>query len=74
MPRFDAEVWFRFSSESISTAGVDLQRLKAAAESAGFELKGGNVTAAPPGEGKRGWSEKREGRTWYVPLDPEREE
>jgi hypothetical protein len=74
MPRFDAEVWFRFSSESISTAGVDLQRLKAAAEGAGFELKGGKVTAGPPGEGKEGWGEKREGRTWYVPLDPEREE
>ncbi len=75
MPRFDAEVWFRFSSESISTAGADLQRLKAAAESAGFELRGAKVTPAPPGEGgKEGWSEKREGRTWYVPLDPEREE
>jgi hypothetical protein len=74
MARFDAEVWFRFSSESISTAGADLQRLKAAAQSAGFELKGGKVKPAPPGENKEGWSEKKQGRTWYVPLDPEREE
>jgi hypothetical protein len=68
MARLDAEVWFRFSSESISTAGRELQRLKAAAKSAGFELRGARVTAADPGEGKEGWSEKREGRTWYVPL------
>jgi hypothetical protein len=38
MARFDAEVWFRFSSESPSTAGADLQRLKEAARSAGFDL------------------------------------
>jgi hypothetical protein len=74
MPRFDAEVWFRFSSESTSTAGVDLQRLKAVAESAGFELRGAKVTPAPPGESKEGWSEKKDGSTWYVPLDPEREQ
>jgi hypothetical protein len=46
MARFDADVGFRFHSESLSTAGADLQRLKKAAESTGFELKGGKVTAA----------------------------
>jgi hypothetical protein len=71
MARFDAEVWFRFSSQSVSTAGADLERLKAVAESAGFELKAGKVTPASPGEGKEGWQEKKDGWTWYVPLDPE---
>lgn len=74
MARFDAEVWFRFSSESVSTAGGDLQRLKEAARSAGFELGGGKVTPAPPGETKEGWSEKKDGWTWYVPLDTEERE
>jgi hypothetical protein len=73
MARFDAEVWFRFSSQSLSTAGTDLQRLKAAAQSAGFELKAGKVTRAP-GAGKEGWQEKKDGWTWYVPLDPEPEQ
>ena len=59
MARLDAEVWFRFSSESISTAGADLQRLIQAARRAGFELKGGKVTPASPGESKEGWSEKK---------------
>ena len=74
MGRFDAEVWFRFTSENISTAGADLQRLKEAARSAGFELKGGKVTPATPGETKEGWTEKKDGLTWYVPLDPERQQ
>lgn len=26
MARFDAEVWFRFSSQSVSTAGADVER------------------------------------------------
>jgi hypothetical protein len=69
MARFDAEVWLRFSSQSLSTAGADLQRLKAAAESAGFELRGAKVTPATPGESKEGWSEKAGGWTRYVPLD-----
>ena len=71
MAKFDAEVWLRFSSESISTVGADLQRFKAAAETAGFELKAGKVTPASPGGGKKGWTEKKDGWTWYVPLDPE---
>jgi hypothetical protein len=74
MARFDAEVWFRFSSESVSTAGADLQRLKEAARSAGFELRGGKVTPASPSETKEGSSEKKDGGTWYVPLDPEERE
>jgi hypothetical protein len=70
--RLDAEVWFRFDSENVSTAGADLQRLKDAAERAGFELRGAKVTPATPGESKAGWSEKRsDGWTSYVPLDSE---
>jgi hypothetical protein len=69
--RFDAEVWFRFDSENAS-AGADIQRLKQAAESAGFELRGAKVTPATPGESKAGWSEKRaDGWSSYVPLDSE---
>jgi hypothetical protein len=60
MARFDAEVWFRFYSDSISTGGADLQRLKEAARSAGFELRGAKVTPAPPGESKEGWTEKKD--------------
>jgi len=70
--RFDAEVWFRFDSENVSTAGADIQRLKDAAERAGFELSGAKVTPATPGESKAGWSEKRADRwTSYVPLESE---
>jgi hypothetical protein len=72
--RFDAEVWFRFDAESISAAGADLQRLKDAANGAGFELRGARVTPATPGESKAGWSEKKNGGTSYVPLDPEPEQ
>jgi hypothetical protein len=74
MARFDAEVWFRFSSQSLSTAGADLQRLKAAADGAGFELRGAKVTPASPGESKEGWSENAGGWTRYVALDPEPEQ
>ena len=74
MARLDVEVWFRFDSESVSTAGADIQRLKEVATRAGFELRGAKVTPAEPGESKSGWSEKRDGWTWYVPLDPEPEE
>jgi hypothetical protein len=56
--KLDAEVWFRFDSESVSTAGADTQRLKQAAASVGFELRGAKVTPATPGESKEGWSEK----------------
>jgi hypothetical protein len=70
----DAEAWFRFDSDSVSTAGVDIQRLKQAAASAGFELRGAKVTPATPGESKEGWSEKAGDRTRYVPLDPEPEQ
>jgi hypothetical protein len=49
--RFDAEVWFRFDSESGSTAGADLKRLREVAERAGFELRGAKVTPATPGAG-----------------------
>jgi hypothetical protein len=61
----------RFNSESVSTAGADIQRLKQAAESAGFELKGAKVTPATPGESKSGWSEKAGDWTRYAPLDSE---
>jgi hypothetical protein len=53
---------------------VPLQRLKEAARSAGFDLRGGKVTPAPPGETKEGWSEKKDGWTWYVPLYQEERE
>jgi hypothetical protein len=69
--RFDAEVWFRFNSESVSMAGADIQRLKQAAASAGFELRGAKVTPATPGESKEGWSEKVGDWTSSVPLDSE---
>jgi hypothetical protein len=70
--KLDAEVWFRFDSESVSTVGTDVQRLKKAAERAGFELRGAKITPATPGEGKRGWSERTpDGWTSYVPLDSE---
>lgn len=69
--KLDAEVWFRFDSENVSPV-ADIQRLKDAAERAGFELRGAKVTPAPPGESKAGWSEKRaDGWTSYVPLDSE---
>ena len=67
--RFDAEVWFRFHSDGVSTA-ADIRRLKQAAESAGFELRGARVTPATRGESKEGWSEKTGEWTQYVPLDP----
>jgi hypothetical protein len=70
--KLDAEVWFRFDSQSLSTAGADLRRLKEAAERAGFERRGAKLTPATPGESKEGWSEKRaDGWTDYVPLDSE---
>lgn len=70
----DAEVWFRFDSESVSTAGADIQRLKQAAASAGFDLRGARVTTATPGQSKEGWSEKVGDWTRYVPLDPDPEQ
>jgi hypothetical protein len=69
--KLDADVWFRFHSESVSTAGADLQRLKDAAAAAGFELKGAKVTPADEGESRPGWSDKTDEGTSYVPLDPE---
>ena len=68
--KLDADVWFRFHSESLSTAGADLQRLKEA-QTAGFELRGARVTPAAGGESRPGWSEKTDKGTNYVPLDPE---
>jgi hypothetical protein len=63
MARFVAEVSFRFESQDISTAGAELRRLAEAASEAGFELKHGKVTGAPPhDEGESGW-------TSYAPLD-----
>jgi hypothetical protein len=62
--KLDADVWFRFHSESVSTAGADLQRLKDAAAVAGFDMRGAKVTPADEGESGPGWSS-------YVPLDPE---
>jgi hypothetical protein len=69
--RFDAEVWFRFDSENLPTAGAELKRLREVAERAGFELRGAKVTPATPGESKAGWSEKVGDWTLYVPLDSE---
>jgi hypothetical protein len=71
--KFDAEVWFGFDSENVSSAGADLKRLREVAERAGFELRGGKVTPATPGETKAGWSEEVDGWTSYVPLDPPRD-
>jgi hypothetical protein len=71
VPKLDAEVWFRFSTENLSVASSDLRRLKEAALSAGFDLRGAKVTPASPGESKAGWSEKKDGWTNYVPLDGE---
>jgi hypothetical protein len=69
--RFDAEVWFRFNSENLPTAGAELKRLRVVAERAGFELRGAKIAPATPGESKAGWSEKVDGWTSYVPLDSE---
>ncbi len=72
--KLDAEVWFRFDSESLSTASADIQRLREAAASAGLELRGAKITPATPGESKEGWSEKVGNCTRYVPLDPQPEQ
>jgi hypothetical protein len=69
--KLDADVWFRFHSKSLSTAGADLVRLKDAAAALGFELRGAKVTPAGEGESRPGWSEKTDEGTSYVPLDPE---
>jgi len=50
MPRFAAEVEFRFECESQEAAGAELRRLSEAAERVGFELKRGKVVPAPPDE------------------------
>ena len=71
MAKLDADVWFRFHSESLTTTGADLQRLKEAAQTVGFELRGARVTPAAEGESRPGWSEKTDRGTNYVPLDPE---
>lgn len=71
MGKLDADVWFRFHSESVSTAGADLRRLKDAAAAAGFELRGAKVMPADEGESRPGWSEKTDTGTSYVPLDPD---
>ena len=65
MPRFSAEVEFRFECESQEAAGAALRRLSEAAEHVGFELKRGKVVPAPPDEDDDSeW-------TGYVPLvDP----
>ena len=65
MARLQADVSFRFESESGKAAGADLRRLAEAAEKAGFELIRGKVTPAP-------LDDEKEGSTSYVPLDPER--
>ena len=53
MAKLDADVWFRFHSESVSTAGADLQRLKDAAAVAGFDMRGAKVTPADEGESRQ---------------------
>ena len=65
MPRFTAELEFRFECESQEAAGAALRRLSEAAERVGFELRRGKVVPAPPDEDDdSGW-------TSYVPLvDP----
>jgi len=64
MPRFLAEVSFHFDfeSESVQTAGADLLRLSQAAQEAGFDLKRGKVTEAPPDK------DDESGGTSYGPL------
>jgi hypothetical protein len=69
--KLDADVWFRFHSARLSTAGADLQRLKEGAQTVGFELRGARVTPAAEDESRPGWSEKTDRGTNDVPLDPE---
>jgi hypothetical protein len=59
-----AEVVFRFSSESVGTAGADIRRLADAAAEVGFEIAGARVEQAPPSRRSPGTG------TSYVPLDP----
>jgi hypothetical protein len=55
MPRFIAEVSFRFEAESLETAGAEIRRLQQVAVAAGFELERGRVTDAPPDD-EGGWT------------------
>ena len=48
MPRFAAEVEFRFECESQEAVGAALRRLSDAAESVGFDLKRGRSFPPPP--------------------------
>jgi hypothetical protein len=43
VPKFAAEVEFRFESTSLETAGAALRRLREVAETAGFQLKRAKV-------------------------------
>lgn len=63
MPRFIAEVSFRFEAESLETAGAEISRLQQAAMAVGFELKRGRVTNAPP-QDKGGWT------SYGPPIEP----
>ena len=69
MAQVDADVWFRFNAENVSSAGADLLRLKEAALAAGFDLRGAKVTVAAPGDSTPGWAQKSDGWTHYVPQD-----
>jgi hypothetical protein len=63
-PLFLVEASFRFRSESLEKAGGEIRRLAKAAESAGFELRRGRVTEAPPDDADdTGWT------SYGPPLD-----
>jgi hypothetical protein len=61
MPRFVAELEFRFECDSLEAVPAELRRLSQVAAEAGFELKRGKVEAAPD-------EEDDSGPTGYVPL------
>jgi hypothetical protein len=61
MPRFLAEVEFRFECDRLEAASAELRRLQQVAQDAGFDLIRARTTPAPP-------EEDDSGPTGYVPL------
>jgi hypothetical protein len=61
VPKYAAEVEFRFECESEEAVGGALRRLSQVADDAGFEMKRGKVVRAPDEDDDSRW-------TGYGPL------
>lgn len=63
MERFIAEVKLSFDAPDLRSGGDALRRLRDAAQTAGFELRGGRVRPATP-------DDEVTSNSSYVPRDP----